>query len=199
VDRQSKLINKSNWLHILRQLRTSGSWVQNPAGRASFQRLRTAKLDLRLACATFARPFIYSCGSRITCFAIRISRLRRAGSSSCRCDRLGGDEWQLSKYPAASYRPVADVAGNGSGHTRDRSNRLSEADRRRGHGPGLLAFYAMRSSHQVFSPILGGAASAPASGAPRTPRRPIATPATRGKLGTGPARGTRKPLNHFTA
>jgi len=59
----------------------------NPAGRANFQRLRTAKPDPRLAYTTFARPFIHSRGSRIACFRRRISRLQGAGSLSCQRDR----------------------------------------------------------------------------------------------------------------
>ncbi len=42
----------------------------NPAGRAIFQRLSTAKPDAWPARATFARPFIHSLGSRIVAFLV---------------------------------------------------------------------------------------------------------------------------------
>ena len=61
MDGQSKLINETNWLQLLRQLRTRGSWVQILPGAPFFKGLeRKTKSSLLLwdRCVTFYPPVL---------------------------------------------------------------------------------------------------------------------------------------------
>jgi hypothetical protein len=122
----AQLIDKKGIYDSKVRATNQGVVGSNPAGRATFQRLRTAKPDPRPACATFARPFIHSLGSRITCFRLRISRLQRARWLSCRRDQAHDSrdrqavQYQRSRNARASFVASGRVAPRGLPHSHPR-------------------------------------------------------------------------------